>query len=75
MIELLAACGAWVFVNVLALHRMFEVLNRKPFACETCMAGWFTLILAFGDYWLYMPFRMAVSMIIAIFLTALIRKF
>lgn len=74
MIELLAACGAWVFVNVLAIHRVISAMNRKPFACETCMAGWFTFLLCFGDYWLYVPFRMAVSMIIAIFLTSLIRK-
>jgi len=72
--ELLAACGAFVFVEVLRLHRMIPGLNRKPFACSVCMSGWFSLLLNFVDYWLYVPFKMAVAMVITILLTGLINK-
>lgn len=73
MNELLAAAGAFVFVNVLQFHRMIKALNRKPFACEVCMGGWFALVLDFGQYWLTVPFKMALAMVFTIVLTKLIK--
>lgn len=72
MNELLAACGAWVWVYVLRVHHLIKWMNRKPFACEVCMAGWFTLFM----YWInwMTPFRMAAAMIITIILTKAMNK-
>jgi hypothetical protein len=73
--ELLAACGSfvWVYIlNIPALHRWF---NRKPFACEVCMAGWFDLCLNAGNtWWMEVPFRMAAAMCITILLTNTLKK-
>ena len=75
MIELLAACGAWVWVFILKIHLLHPALYRKPFSCEVCLAGWFTLCLCAGNvYWMDVPFRMALSMVITILLTNLMRK-
>ena len=74
MNEVLAACGAFVFVYILQLHRIFKVLDRKPFNCEVCLAGWFSLILNLGSYWLTVPFKMSAAMVLAILITAIIKK-
>lgn len=75
MQEILAACGAWVWVFILRIHTFHKSIRRKPFSCEVCMAGWFTLILLVQDtYWLYIPFRMAVAMILTIILTRIMSK-
>jgi hypothetical protein len=72
--ELLAACGAFVFVYVLRLHYTFKILNRKPFACEVCMGGWFALVLNLNTYWLYIPFKMCLAMVLTILLTAILKR-
>lgn len=75
MIELMAACGAWVVVNILQLHRMLSWLNRKPFACDICLSGWFTLVLSIGAvYWLYVPFKMAMAMMLTIVIGKIMNK-
>jgi len=74
MNELLAACGAFVFVYMLKPFEIFKALNRKPFTCEVCLAGWFALILNLETYWLHIPFRMSAAMILAFVLTKLLRK-
>lgn len=72
--ELLSACGAFVWVYILRLHLTFKILNRKPFACEVCMGGWFALLLNVKCYWLHIPFKMATAMVFTIILTALLKK-
>ena len=74
MNELLAAAGAFVFVNVLQFHRALKWMNRKPCACEVCMGGWFALILDFGQYWLTVPFKMALAMVMTIILTKVVKS-
>lgn len=74
MNEILSACGAFVFVYVLKLHTTFKILNRKPFACEVCMGGWFALLLNINTYWLQIPFRMAAAMVLTILITALLKR-
>lgn len=74
MNEVLSACGAFVFVYILRLHLVFSVLYRKPFVCEVCMAGWFSLLLNIGSYWLYVPFKMAAAMCLTIVLTSILKR-
>lgn len=75
MNELLAACLAWVVVNVLEVHRWHRWFNRKPIACDVCLSGWFTLILNFSVVeWLQMPFRMAAAMILTIVIGKILNK-
>ena len=71
---LLAACGAWVLVNIIQLHLLIKV-NRKPLSCHTCLAGWLTLLLTFQDYyWLHIPFMMSASMMIVIFFNYIMKR-
>ena len=75
MYELIAACGAWVWVFVLDIPDLHKWFRRKPFNCEVCLSGWFTLCLCAGRvYWLEVPFRMAAAMVVTILLTNLMRK-
>lgn len=70
---LLSACGAWVLVNMIEWHLLFRI-NRKPFNCHTCLAGWFCLVLNIGHYWLEVPFLMAASMMVAALFNSIMRK-
>lgn len=74
MNEVYACCGAIVFVYMLQFHLMFPRLNRKPFNCDVCLSGWFSLILNLGGYWLLVPFKMAFAMVLTVFLSYIIRK-
>lgn len=67
---LLACCGAWVFVYVLK----FQDFKYKPFNCEVCMAGWFTLLLFLTPEWVEVPFYMSAAMILTIWVTKLMKK-
>jgi len=74
MIELLASCGAWVWVFILKVQTLPK-LNRKPFNCEVCLSGWFTLLLSTGYYrFEIIPFKMSAAMVITILLTKLLSK-
>lgn len=70
---LLAASGAFVFVEMLQLHMVFKV-NRKPFSCHVCMAGWFTLLLFILPGWFEVPFYMCASMMVAAVFKYLMKK-
>ena len=75
MIELLAACGAWVWVFILKIQYLHPALYRKPFSCEVCLAGWFTMLLSAGYYrFEVIPFKMAAAMVLTILLTKLMNK-
>jgi len=68
---LLAACGGWVCVYPLNFIRF----KRKPFSCETCLAGWFTLLLCVGHYpWYQVPFYMSMGMVMAVLITKTINR-
>lgn len=70
MLEMfIAACGSFVWVNILRLH-----YGKKPFACETCMAGWMAIITCIRYEWFLIPFLMAGAMCISILLTYIIKK-
>jgi hypothetical protein len=58
---ILCACLGWVMVIRLTWYKIHPWLFRKPFACETCMAGW----LALGYCWSgwYTPLYMAGAMV------------
>lgn len=67
----LAACAAWVLVYPLGFIRF----KYKPFNCEVCLAGWFTLLLSIGHYrWFEVPFFMCVGMVFSVLLTKLLAK-
>jgi hypothetical protein len=72
MIVLLAICGAFVVVEVLQLHVVLRI-NRKPFNCSVCLAGWFTLLLYLLPF-LKPPFLMASAMVGIIALNKLIKS-
>ena len=69
---LLSSCASFVWTYVLGMSRF----KYKPFNCETCMAGWFCLLLCIiGKYaWYMIPFYMAASMCCTIVLTAYLKK-
>lgn len=71
---LYSICFGFVWVEVFQMHLRFK-LNRKPFNCVKCMAGWCSLPLGLiaGETW-YLPFIMFVAMVAAILLTNLINK-
>jgi len=70
----ISACGGWVFVNTFLLHRHISWMNRKPFVCEKCMAGWFCLFSSLSYDWYLIPLMMAAAMVTAIFLTWTLKK-
>ena len=70
---LLAACGAFVCVEMLQLHIAFRI-QRKPFNCEVCLAGWFTLLLFILPSWFDVPFYMAGAMMMAVVVKSIMKK-
>jgi len=70
---LLAACGAFVMVNVIQFH-VITGWRFKPFICDVCMAGWFYLILFFCPSWVDVSFYMAAAMIAARLINYVMKK-
>ena len=71
---LLAACGAFVLVQVIEWHKIIG-LNMKPFSCHVCIAAWLWLPLHFVDGgWFDIPFYMCAAMCIVILLNWLMKR-
>lgn len=74
-ILLCSSCMAIVAVKILQLHITFPSLNRKPFSCETCLSGWFCLVLSVPYVkWWWIPGYMAAAMILTVFINGLMRR-
>ena len=75
MTILYAICLGWVLVNILQIHRRHPLLNRKPFSCDVCLAGWIAGILSLLVYFdlPYAILDMPVAMVGVILLNKLIR--
>lgn len=69
---ILSSCTAFIFVHVLQFWTWHPALKRKPFACETCMAGWIALPACWHGF--YTPLWMAGAMVLTIILTAYLKK-
>jgi hypothetical protein len=48
-------------------------INRKPFNCSVCLAGWFALFLMLFP-WLDTPFYMSAAMVAVILLASIMKK-
>lgn len=68
---ILVACLAWVLVKVLQIHKWHKWLNRKPFACETCLAGWLAIPYCWHEW--RTPLYMAGAMVLVIFLNEIMK--
>lgn len=71
---LLAACGAFVLVQVIEWHKIIGI-NRKPLNCHVCMAAWLWLPLHFIEAeWFDVPFMMCAAMCLVIALNWVMKK-
>jgi hypothetical protein len=76
-ISISAAALAFAFVEILGVPYWFKgLLNFKPFACQTCMSGWFALALGLlsGTGWIWLLPVMALAMIVNIILNGVVNK-
>jgi hypothetical protein len=73
IITFLAICTSYVLKFVIQWHYKIKWLNRKPFNCAVCLAGWLTLL-----FWLVPQIHilgwMAVSMTLGYVAFALINR-
>ncbi len=69
---ILCACLSFILVNGLNIHKIHRWLNRKPFACDVCMAGWLALPYCWHGW--RTPLYMAGAMVCVIALNKILDR-
>lgn len=70
----LAISSSIVLVNHLKIYKKHRLLNRKPFSCSQCFAGWMAGLLWILNLtlslealaWAEIPFGMCLSMVLSV---------
>jgi hypothetical protein len=82
IIILSAAALSFIMVDVIHIYSWHKFFRRKPFTCNTCMAGWLTLLMViisrnvakFILEDIKVLCMMAWAMIISIFITKILNR-
>lgn len=74
---IIAISIAFFLVETYRWHYRFDILNRKPFSCMTCLSGWLSmgLCLWYGGTFIFSVFICFVAMMAASVFINLYKKY